>query len=315
MILICGIPTEPPITRAIEAAEDLGIDYVVFDQRRHATADLILTIDSRTSVSGRFTTAEATLDIESLTGIYVRLMDDRFLPDLTSLPPEAPQRSRARAFHDLLHSWLDIASSRVANRPCAMLSNMSKTYQASIIAKLGFKIPETLVTNDPAEVLEFVARCESAGDGVIYKSLSGVRSIVQQFRPEDCDRLPRIRWCPTQFQRRIAGVDIRVHVVGPGTFATEIKSAAIDYRYTTHQTGFDAELSAIEIPPSLASACVELATALELPFAGIDLRRTPQGNYVCFEVNPCPAYSYYETRTGAPIARALVAWLAGYVTD
>lgn len=74
-------------------------------------------------------------------------------------------------------------------------------------------------------------------------------------------------------------------------------------------------MAAAAISTSLAQACVRLAQDLELPFAGIDLRETPEGDIVCFEVNPCPAYSYYEQRTGAPIARALVTWLAGYALD
>ena len=48
-----------------------------------------------------------------------------------------------------------------------------------------------------------------------------------------------------------------------------------------------------------------------LPLAGIDLRRTPDGRYVCFEVNPSPAFSFYERRTGLPIAHAIARHLAG----
>jgi hypothetical protein len=48
-----------------------------------------------------------------------------------------------------------------------------------------------------------------------------------------------------------------------------------------------------------------------LRFSGIDMRITPDGQVVCFEVNPCPAYTYYEGHTGQPIARALALHLAG----
>ena len=57
--------------------------------------------------------------------------------------------------------------------------------------------------------------------------------------------------------------------------------------------------------PDLARRCVSLAHALELPLAGIDLRITPTGRVVCFEVNPSPAFSYYESHTGQPIAAAI----------
>jgi glutathione synthase/RimK-type ligase-like ATP-grasp enzyme len=48
-----------------------------------------------------------------------------------------------------------------------------------------------------------------------------------------------------------------------------------------------------------------------LPFAGIDLRRRGgDGAWVCFEVNPSPGFSFYESRTGQPIARAVARYLA-----
>ena len=56
-----------------------------------------------------------------------------------------------------------------------------------------------------------------------------------------------------------------------------------------------------------------LAERLKLPLAGIDLRRTPEGRHVCFEVNPSPAFSFYERRAGLPIASSIARYLAGEV--
>jgi NAD(P)-dependent dehydrogenase (short-subunit alcohol dehydrogenase family) len=42
---------------------------------------------------------------------------------------------------------------------------------------------------------------------------------------------------------------------------------------------------------------------------GIDLRRRPDGEHVCFEVNPMPGYSYFESETGQAISEALVDYL------
>lgn len=315
MILICGIPTEQPVALAIDAAETLGVAHLVFDQREHQRAELVLSTALGTGLSGRFVWRDQELDLATLTGVYVRLMDDRFLPDIADTSGDHPARRRSREFHDRLHAWLNVAPCRVASRPGAMLSNMSKTYQASIIRRHGFEIPETLVTTDPAAVRAFAASCAADGDGVIYKSVSGTRSIVQPLGADDLDRLDRIRWCPTQFQRQVAGIDIRVHVVGSRVFAAEIRSDATDYRYSGRQTGKDAELAPVQLPDAVAARCVRLAHALELPFSGIDLRLTPAGGYVCFEVNPSPAYSYYETWTGLPIARALVSWLGLFDGD
>ena len=93
-------------------------------------------------------------------------------------------------------------------------------------------------------------------------------------------------------------------------FATEIISDATDYRYAARD-GRPAELRAINLEEAVAAPCVALAADLGLPFAGIDLRRTPEGEWVCFEVNPSPGFSFYESQTGQPIARAVARYLAG----
>jgi glutathione synthase/RimK-type ligase-like ATP-grasp enzyme len=74
--------------------------------------------------------------------------------------------------------------------------------------------------------------------------------------------------------------------------------------------GQDAELSAYDLPDELAERCVALASELDLPFAGVDLKLAQDGRVVCFEVNPSPGYSWYETAAGLPISDALARWLA-----
>jgi hypothetical protein len=44
--------------------------------------------------------------------------------------------------------------------------------------------------------------------------------------------------------------------------------------------------------------------------AGIDLRRTPAGEWFCFEVNPSPAFSWFDAPDNR-IAKQIAALLAG----
>jgi glutathione synthase/RimK-type ligase-like ATP-grasp enzyme len=50
---------------------------------------------------------------------------------------------------------------------------------------------------------------------------------------------------------------------------------------------------------------------LGLAFSGIDLRIAPDRSVYCFEVNPSPVYSYYESHTGQAISLALARYVAG----
>jgi glutathione synthase/RimK-type ligase-like ATP-grasp enzyme len=70
-------------------------------------------------------------------------------------------------------------------------------------------------------------------------------------------------------------------------------------------------MAPVELPPAIAIACRKLTHRLRLLFAGIDLKRTPDDDYYCFEVNPSPAFLFYERGAGQPISGALADLLQG----
>jgi hypothetical protein len=107
----------------------------------------------------------------------------------------------------------------------------------------------------------FIERAWSEGGSVIYKSASGVRSIVRRVEQEDLPRLERIRWCPTQFQRHVPGTDIRVHVVGRSVFAATIVSDATDYRYAARDIGVEPEIVACELDAPMARSALRSPSA------------------------------------------------------
>ena len=202
--------------------------------------------------------------------------------------------------------WTEITPALVVNRFSRQASNGSKPYQAQLIHACGFATPPTLITNEPEQVREF----QREHGRLIYKSVSGIRSIVCEVTDDDLRRLDQITWCPVQFQALVPGTDVRVHVVGEQIFATRIASEAIDYRYAVRQDHPAAELSTTTLEPEVAQRCLDLAHRLELPFAGLDLRLGEDGRTYCFEVNPSPAYSYYQSHTGQQIADALATLLS-----
>jgi glutathione synthase/RimK-type ligase-like ATP-grasp enzyme len=305
MILLCGIPSEPPLAMVAQELERQSVPTIWFNQRRFEQMEIDYHVAGG-RVTGVLQVAETRYPFASVEGIYLRTMNDRLLPELINEPDDSPVRRHCARLHDSLLRWCDIADACVVNRPSSQGSNFSKPYQTQIIAREGFSTPETLITNDPESALEFI----DAHERVIYKSISGLRSIVRVVDKDDLERLGLIRWCPVQFQAFVEGTDLRVHVVGEEVFATEIRSDVVDYRYASQQRGERCELRAVELDIDLATRCVRVAQALDLGFAGIDLRVAPSGEVTCFEVNPSPAFSYYELATGQRIARAVAQHLA-----
>ena len=321
-VLLWGVPSEPPMAMVAGRLATLGADVLVVRPGGiEQQADV--TIGARCAGSGPAGNLPATLtgtiraggrlvELARITGAYLRPVEPELVPELDGQPETAPELTHARRMQEILTGFTEAAPGingcRVANRLSAMASNGSKPYQAQVIVRHGFSSPDTLISTDPQEVLDFAARHEQ----VVYKSCSGIRSIVTAFDPvADRERLQRLRWCPVQFQERVVGPDVRVHVVGGDTFAAIVDSTAVDYRYAQTQVGVDARLRAYQLDDDIAARCVALAAALDLPFAGIDLKLAADQRVICFEVNPSPGFSWYESATGLPISRAVARWLLG----
>ncbi len=304
MILLCGIPSETPLRLVARALDTLGAEYRFVNQRRVADYAIDWEIVDGV-IDGTLRLDDEAIRLADVRAAYVRLMDDRLLPELEGEPEGSPARRHARGFHDALTRWLEIAPGRIVNRADPQGSNGSKPYQAQLIMQYGLRVPETLITSDPDLVLAF----QREHGTLIYKSISGVRSIVTALGPDDLARIEDIRWCPVQFQACVPGTDVRVHVVDREAYATEIVSDRLDYRYA-RRNGGTAELRATDLPEDVSRRCIALAHGLDLPFAGIDLKITPSGEVFCFEVNPSPAFSFYEANTDQPISHALARYMA-----
>jgi hypothetical protein len=310
MILLCGIPTETSLAMVAQALSRRSTDYLMVNQRQVRELAVELSVDD-TGLHGRLTGPQLCLDLDRVTAVYLRFMDDRWLPELDGEPPHGPARTASRAFHDLIGHWADITPARVINRYIAMGSNFSKPYQLQLIREHGFAVPETLITNDPDRVIAF----RDQHGPLIYKSISSERSIVNRLNEHDFTRLQRIRWCPVQFQAFISGPNLRVHTVGQQVYATMINTQAVDYRYATQQTGTPATFMPYDPDDELAERCVRLAATLGLEVAGLDLKLATDGRIICLEVNPSPVFSYYELHTSQPIADAIARLLDGHVCD
>jgi len=194
----------------------------------------------------------------------------------------------------------------VINRPAAGRSNASKPYQLSLITQAGFEVPDTLVTTDPGAARAFLREHGL----LIYKSLSGIRSIVATIDAGDESRLDDVRTGPVQLQAYTHGLDVRVYIVGERWFACSAQSTAVDYRYPG-ATGATTELSEFELPEAVGRQLLALVRGMDLLVAWVELRYKPDGSWVCFEVNPSPGFPWYEDATGHPIAEAIANMLGG----
>jgi len=314
-VAVFGRQTEAPCALLLQALQQQGTPVHVLDPTVGKRAQTHWGLDAHGQLHGQVLVDGRQVDLKDIGGLYLRPVDDRRL----GLGQGAALLS-AQAW---TQAWIEIgelAPWRVVNRLSSMASNGSKPLQSHCLAAAGFHVPPMLQSNDPEAVLAF----EAEHGPLIYKSASGVRSIVRTLDADARARLQAVRVTPTLFQKRLRGTNIRVHVIADEVFATEIDSEALDYRYPGHvsadlltdaigdagHSGVTA-LRATRLPLDVQARCVAATLSLGLAFAGLDLMLADDGCVYCFEANPSPGYSYYEEATGQPIAAALARHLAG----
>ncbi|MFB3888058.1 MAG: RimK family alpha-L-glutamate ligase [Candidatus Bathyarchaeia archaeon] len=297
VILVCGASDDSQIALLARSLKRKAADFLVLEEEAMADeVQLRWQIVDR-GLTGKVRVGSRLFDVHGISGVYHRFVNPEDLFDSTRHANKT--RSVLRALMDLL----DVLPTRVVNRRRSMMSNNSKPYQALLIRQAGFMVPETLVTNDDAALQKFASKVGP----LVYKSISSARSVVAPLDEKALEKIGSLRYLPTQFQRRIAGLNVRVHVVGRRLFATQALTTALDYRYASTE-GVSVRLKPYELTLEWQRRCLHLARLCGLAFTGIDMIVSEQGVY-CLEVNPSPGYSYYQEATGQRISDALAAYL------
>jgi len=305
VILLWGPANDAPLNSVRAALARLGTPLMVLDQEKGLEAKIDLTVDSE--LHGTLKVAGREVALADIGAVYIRPQGTRRAASMEVAGRESSPGSGALLFESTLACWTELTPALVVTRFSAMGSNGSKPLQSSLIRDSGFDVPETLVTTDKAAALAFWKRHGQ----VIYKSVSGVRSIVARLSVDHLERLDDIANCPTQFQEYVDGTDVRVHVIGDEVFGCEIESISDDYRYAKPRDS-SVRLRTYAVPSRLAGMCCAVTTSLDLLVAGIDFRRRRDGRWCCFEVNSSPAFTFFETSGRQEMADGLARLLTAH---
>jgi glutathione synthase/RimK-type ligase-like ATP-grasp enzyme len=170
------------------------------------------------------------------------------------------------------------------------------------------RIPESRITNDVEDARRFITQHGSSQ--TVYKAFSGTEHAWREtrlLRPGELDMIENVRFAPVIFQEYIPiGVDLRITVVGDRLFAAAIHSLGTEYEVDFRMVMTSARFEEVTLPPEVAEALHILMQRLGLVYGAIDMRLTPDGEYVFLEINPAGQWLFVEERTGQPITEALV---------
>ena len=191
----------------------------------------------------------------------------------------------------------------------AIISGENKPYQLEVAAKIGFTIPDTLITGDADRARAFVGKHGTCviksqavefprGKTLMTTAISAKSNITYEGLSID----------PMIFQQLIEpAYELRITVVGQDIFAAKIVSADQgpfrDWRYGHIDHSFTAE--ATTISTDLQEKCRQLTQKLKLHYGAIDLIVDRQGVIWFLEINPNGQWAFIEEATDQQIGKAM----------
>lgn len=173
-------------------------------------------------------------------------------------------------------------------------------YKLNTIERLrqaGVPVPPMIATNDPESAQVFANShkdivCKPLAGGAIAIGLSA-GGISEQF-------YALLKIAPVMLQARVYGYDIRAYVLNNQVIA----AASTWTQHVDFRTG-DQRFQPTDLTPEETHGVIQAAQLLSLSFAGIDFKRTSDGQYFILDVNPAPMFAGFEQITGLEIASSI----------
>ncbi|HYW82256.1 MAG TPA: hypothetical protein VFB30_03310, partial [Spirochaetia bacterium] len=176
MILLWGLMEDEPMGMAHAALAKAGADCFFLDHRKVLTSEIEYAYGAGTGGRCTVTQGAETVDLGSVRAAYLRGYNFLDFEEMRDRPRDDPLAARAMGFQLQLMAFLDSSGCLVINRFAPSATNFSKPLQLTVIRRAGLGIPETFISNDAVAVRRFLSRNPDS----VYKSISGVRSIVRR---------------------------------------------------------------------------------------------------------------------------------------
>ncbi len=189
----------------------------------------------------------------------------------------------------------------------------NKIYQLELAKEIGFKIPQSTITNSFESATEFYDHNKEScivkpiKSGLIDDAVKPQVVFTNALTSRPSSR-EQIESSPIFLQNHISKkFDVRVTVVGASIFATLINSQNSSQTKVDWRSGEKAlQHTKVELPNDLKDQCMRLMKELNLRFGAIDFILDEHDEYIFLEINPNGQWAWIERRTGYPISKAIV---------
>lgn len=194
----------------------------------------------------------------------------------------------------------------------------NKYLQAKVAKSLGLHLPNTIVSNDKKELVEFAKKFTFVALKLMHQDFYEIRPkeymgfYVNKIAAPDLENFGDSSENPVVLQEYVEkDFEVRYTVVGQLHFVCKIESqlsekAKDDWRrYDLPNTPH----SIIEPPADVREKVASLMLDMNLIYGALDFIVTKDGRWVFLEVNPMGQFLWIEDLTGLPITNAISDWL------
>ena len=194
------------------------------------------------------------------------------------------------------------------SHPLALRGAQWKGEQLARAARMGFRVPASVITN----VADDVRALRAAVDGpIIFKAMSTPTLAAEAVEGAErvsrgigttivddamLDSLDAVSELSCQFQEYIAKqYELRITVIGKRLFAARLYSqddarTAVDSRDMSAPIRYEA----CTLPDDIRQRCLDFVHSYGLEYGALDLIVTPDGEYVFLENNPVGQFLYVQ---------------------
>jgi len=190
------------------------------------------------------------------------------------------------------------------NDPARQYIADQKANQLQVALAVGFNIPDTLITNNFDEAVEFIRDNDPVvckpyrphlwrSEKKWYSQMSVIVPPIEKLERE------AIEMCPIILQRQVKRkLEARIIVFGDKIFSAQVvgdlTESDLDSRLAIRQR--KSEFRNITLPPSVESACRQYLGQLGLKFGAFDFIVSEDGDWVFLECNEAGQFLFLEDR-------------------
>lgn len=327
ILLIAGLSESYYFEPFVNACLEKQVKIYILDKTlfpKHAT--LSVSLDKKGSVQGFIDVLEQGVGVAKEVRLQVSEIDTAWHLRDGVLNSEQAGRTLEERFAEnetsiAIRSFLSTLQCKWVNKKEVIDSlSSNKLYQQKLAAEVGLTTPDTLISNNPRDVIDF----SEHRNGLLLKQLGYIRLddkgeyflYSNRFSHEEIRHSPEaIRSCPIFAQEYVEKrFEYRVMVIGDRVLACQIDSQAseatkVDWRHYDFENVAHTQ---INLPKGVQEKLLKFMERADLRYGAIDMIETPNGEFVFLEINPSGQWGWIADLAELPIPEAVAEMLEAY---